>query len=243
MRYLLTFSYDGTLFFGYQKQKNKRSVQEEIEKVLSKINNEKTVISASGRTDAGVHAINQKAHFDSNKEYNLDRLKHSMNKMLPDDIFIKDIKNVSENFHARFDVVKKEYVYKINIGQYNPLDRNYIYQYNWTLDVDKMNKAIKHFIGKHNFKSVTKTIKEEKDYVRTIYDASVSLKDDIITIKFIGSGFMRYMVRNMVGLLIAVGESKISPTDIVDILNKEDRVFAKKTAPSEGLYLANVYYE
>ena len=243
MRYLLTFSYDGTLFYGYQKQKNKRTIQEEIEKVLSKINNEKTVISASGRTDAHVHALNQKAHFDSNKEYNLDRLKHSMNKMLPNDIFIKNIESVSDNFHARFDVVKKEYVYKINIGDYDPFLREYIYQYNWQLNVKKMRDAIKYFIGTHNFKSVTKTINEEKDYVRTIYDAKIDIKDNIIIISFVGSGFMRYMVRNMVGLLIAVGEEKLNPKDIIDILNKEDRIFAKKTAPAEGLYLTNVYYE
>lgn len=242
MRYLLTFSYDGSLFFGYQKQKNKRSVQEEIEKVLSKINNSKTVISASGRTDAGVHALNQKAHFDSDKKYNLERLKHSMNKMLPNDIYIKNIENVSDSFHARFDVVKKEYEYKINIGEYNPLMRNYVYQYNWHLDVDKMREAIKYFIGTHNFKSVTKTMTEEKDYVRTIYDASISFDNDNITINFIGSGFMRYMVRNMIGLLIAVGESKIEPNEISSILDKENRIYAKKTAPSEGLYLKNVYY-
>ena len=237
MRYLLTFSYDGSLFYGYQKQKNKRSVQEEIEKVLSKINNTKTVISASGRTDAGVHALNQKAHFDSDKTYNLDRLKHSMNKMLPNDIYIKNIESVSDDFHARFNVVKKEYEYKIN-----PLMRNYIYQYNWNLDVDKMNRAIKQFIGTHNFKSVTKTMTEEKDYVRTIYDASINIEDNIITINFVGSGFMRYMVRNMVGLLIAVGEGKIEPNEISSILDKENRIYAKKTAPSEGLYLKNVYY-
>ena len=243
MRYLLTFSYDGTLFYGYQKQKNKRTVQEEIEKVLSKINNEFTAISASGRTDAHVHAINQKAHFDSSKEYNLDRLKHSMNKMLPNDIFIKNIERVNDIFHARFDVIKKEYVYKINIGEYDPFSREYIYQYNWNLNVEKMREAINYLKGTHNFKSVTKTIKEEKDYVRTIYDAKINVKDDIIIISFVGSGFMRYMVRNMVGLLIAVGEEKIKPVDIVDILNKEDRIFAKKTAPAEGLYLTNVYYE
>ncbi len=129
MRYLMTFSYDGTNFYGYQKQKNKRTVQDEIENVLSKINDKKISISASGRTDAGVHAINQKAHFDSSNEYDTDRLKHSMNKMLPDDIYIKNIKLVNDDFHARFNVTRKKYVYKINVGEYNPLDRNYIYQY------------------------------------------------------------------------------------------------------------------
>ena len=243
MRYLLTFSYDGTNFYGYQKQPKKRTIQKEIEDVLSKINNKKTIISASGRTDALVHAINQKAHFDSDNNFDLDRLKHSMNKMLPDDIYIKKIEKVNDDFHARFNVVKKEYNYKINIGEYNPFDRNYVYQYNWKLNIDKMKEAIKYFEGVHNFKSVTKTLKEEKDYERTIYKAHIDVIDDIITIKFIGNGFMRYMVRNMVGLLIAVGEEKINPSDIKDILEKENRIFAKKTAPAEGLYLIDVYYE
>ena len=224
MRYLMTFSYDGTNFYGYQKQKNKRTVQDEIENVLSKINDKKISISASGRTDAGVHAINQKAHFDSSNEYDTDRLKHSMNKMLPDDIYIKNIKLVNDDFHARFNVTRKKYVYK-------------------NLNVKKMSEAIKYFKGTHNFKSVTKTLKEEKDYNRTIYDIDLSVDNDIISIVFVGSGFMRYMVRNMVGLLIAVGEEKIEPSDIKEILEKEDRVFAKKTAPSEGLYLYDVYYE
>ena len=243
MRYLMTFSYDGSNFYGYQKQKNKRTVQEEIEKVLSKINNKKIVISASGRTDALVHAINQKAHFDSEKEFNLDRLKHSINKMLPNDIYIKKIEQVSDDFHARFNVVKKEYKYLLNVGEYDPLTRNYVFQYNWNLNIDKMKEALVYFKGEHNFKSVTKTIKEEKDYTRTIYDIKLSKKGDIITISFVGSGFMRYMVRNMMGLLIAVGEEKIEPSDVKAILDKEDRVFAKKTAPPEGLYLSNVYYK
>ena len=130
MRYLITFSYDGTNFYGYQKQINKRTVQGEIERVLSKINNEKIVISASGRTDAKVHAINQKAHFDLKKKFDQDKLINSMNKLLPKDIYIKRIEAVPDNFHARFNVKKKTYIYKINTGVYDPLTRNYIFQYN-----------------------------------------------------------------------------------------------------------------
>ena len=238
----MTFSYDGTLFYGYQKQVNKRTIQEEIEKVLSKINDKKISISASGRTDAGVHAYCQKAHFDSHRVFDVERLKHSMNKMLPNDIYIKKIESVSDDFHARFDVVKKKYIYKLNVGEYNPLMRNYIFQYNWQLNVKKMNMALKYLRGTHNFKSVTKTSSEERDYTRTIYDIELSEKDGIIEIVFTGNGFMRYMVRNMVGLLIAVGEEKIEPIDIKRILDCEDRKVAKKTAPPEGLYLSDVYY-
>ena len=243
MRYLMTFSYDGTLFYGYQKQVDKRTVQEEIEKVLSKINDKKISISASGRTDALVHAIGQRAHFDSDKIFDVERLKHSMNKMLPEDIYIKKIEQVDDDFHARFNVVKKKYVYKLNVGEYNPLLRNYVFQYNWKLNVKKMNMALKYFKGTHNFKSVTKTSSEEKDYTRTIYDIELSENNEIIEITFVGNGFMRYMVRNMVGLLIAVGEEKIKPSDIKKILESEDRTMAKKTAPPEGLYLTEVYYD
>ena len=109
--------------------------------------------------------------------------------------------------------------------------------------VEKMKEAINYLKGTHNFKSVTKTNKEEKDYVRTIYDVEINENNNILEITFVGSGFMRYMVRNMVGLLIAVGEDKISPNEITDILEKQDRIYAKKTAPAEGLYLVDVYYE
>lgn len=244
MRYLMTFSYDGSNFYGYQKQNNERTVQGEIEKVLTKINgNNKVLISASGRTDRGVHAINQKAHFDM--EINdIDKLLNSLNKLLPSDIYIKKIEKVSDDFHARFNVLKKEYIYKINMGEYNPLMRNYIYQYNDKLDIQKMIEASKYFIGTHNFKSFTKCLKEyeENDYVRTIYDISFDLEDDILIIKFIGSGFMRYMVRNLVGTLIEVGQNKKTCEDIIKILSSMNRCEAGKTIEACGLYLNDVYY-
>lgn len=242
MRYLMTFSYDGTNFNGYQKQPKKRTVQNEIEKILSQIYNEKITISASGRTDSGVHAINQYAHFDGNKNINLDKLRNSMNKMLDNDIYIKCITEVNDDFHARFNVVKKEYIYKINIGEYNPIDRNYIYQYCHNLNVNKMKDASKYLEGEHNFKSLTKTTKEIDNYVRNIYTIDFDLDNNILTISFIGNGFLRYMVRNIVGLLISVGEEKIKPVQVKEILDAEDRTKSKKTAPSEGLYLYNVFY-
>lgn len=240
MRYLLTFSYDGTLFYGYQKQKNKRTVQEEIENTLSKIFNEKVSISASGRTDAKVHALNQKAHFDQ-KEMDINKLKHSLNKMLPSDIYIKQIEKVNNDFHARFDVKKKEYIYKLNVGNYNPIDRNYIYQHNKELNLEKIKESIKYLIGEHDFTSFTSK-QEEKDMVRTIYDINIKKEKDILIFTFIGNGFLRYMVRNLMGVLIAIGEEKIEPNYIQEIINAKDRTKAMKTANPEGLYLANVYY-
>lgn len=242
MRYLMTFSYDGTSYNGYQKQKNKNTIQDNIEINLSKIFNQNIKISASGRTDAGVHAINQKAHFDIDSEINIDKIKHSLNKMINDDIYIKDIVKVSNDFHARFSVKEKEYIYKINIGEYNPLDRNYIYQYNRNLNIDKMREASSYLIGTHNFKSLTKSNAEKDDYIRTIYSIDFILEEDILTIKFIGTGFLRYMVRNIVGLLIEVGINKRNPKDIESILNALDRQKSGITAPPQGLYLKNVEY-
>ena len=243
MRYLITFSYDGTNFYGYQKQNNKRTVQEEIETVLSKINDSKVIISASGRTDSKVHALNQKAHFDFDKKIEQNQLKKAINSLLPSDIYIKNIKKVKKDFHARFDVVSKEYEYKINVGEYNPLQRNYVFQYNKKLNIDLMVEGIKHLEGTHNFKTFTKTTLEEKDYVRTIYKTKIKKNNNIITIYFKGNGFLRYMVRNMVGVLISIGEEKINPLQIKEMLKKEDRKCASLTAHPEGLYLKNVYYK
>ena len=243
MRYIMTFSYDGKYFLGYQKQINQRTVQGTLEEVLSKINNSQVSISASGRTDSKVHAINQKAHFDLNKKIELTKLKKSLNSLLPEDIYVKKIVKVKDDFHARFNVVSKEYEYRINVKEYNPFERNYAYQYNNNLDINLMREAIKYFKGTHNFKTFTKTTNEEKDYVRTIFEASIKKQKNLLIITFKGNGFLRYMVRNIVGTLIKVGEGKISPESIEELIKKENRNFAFKTANPEGLYLKNVYYK
>ena len=243
MRYLIKFSYDGSQFFGYQKQIDKRTVQGELEKVLSKISNSEVSVSASGRTDALVHAINQYAHFDIDMNIDSNGLFRALNSLLPDDIYVKQVIEVSNDFHARFSVKSKEYIYKINLGEYNPIERNYIYQYNKKLDVKEMNKAIQVFLGKHDFKSFTKNNLEIDDFEREIYEVSIEEKNDILIIKFKGNGFLRYMVRNMVGCLIEVGEGKKSVSDVQKILDFKDRTKAGIIAPACGLYLKNVYYE
>lgn len=242
----MTFSYDGTNFNGYQKQPKKRTVQKEIENILKEINDNKSVsIYSSGRTDAGVHALNQKAHFDMDINISPDRLLKGMNSLLPEDIYVKNIEIVENDFHARFNAIGKEYIYKINMGEYNPIERNYVYQLCKKLDVASIERGLKYLEGIHNFKSFTKTDEEIVDYVRKISEAYLTRdQKDInkIVITFVGTGFLRYMVRNMVGLLIEIGEGKRKPEDIIDIFKHEDRRFAGKTAPSCGLYLRNVFY-
>ena len=242
----MTFSYDGTNFYGYQKQPKQRTVQKVIEDALKQINGGREVtICASGRTDAGVHALSQKAHFDLDKKMPCDRLIKGLNSLLPEDVYIKKIEEIDDNFHARYNVIGKEYIYIINIGEYNPIERNYVYQYNNKLDLNEMERALKFFEGEHNFKSFTKVNDEIIDYVRTISMTSLTRdnKDmNKIIISFVGTGFMRYMVRNMIGLLIEVGEGKRKAEDVIKILDQEDRTMAGKTAPACGLYLKNVFY-
>lgn len=246
MRYFMTFSYDGSEFQGYQKQPKQRTVQKELEDVLKQINGGKVVsVFASGRTDAGVHALNQKAHFDMDVKITCDKLLKGMNSLLPDDIYVKKIDEVNDEFHARFNAIGKEYIYKINMGEYSPIERKYCYQYNKGLDVVAMERGLKYFEGEHNFKSFTKNNDEIEDYVRTISQTSI-VRDpkDInkLVITFVGTGFMRYMVRNMVGFLISVGEGKRKPEEIINIIKNQDRTLADKTAPACGLYLRNVFY-
>lgn len=243
MRYFITFSYDGSMYNGYQKQPNKKTIQGELEKVLFKINGNKAVIvSATGRTDAGVHALNQKAHFDLERNYNIDKLKQSLNKMLPDDIYVKSVQLVEQDFHARFNVKSKEYIYRINIGEYNPLEKNYIYQYNNSLDIIEMERALKYLEGTHNFKSFTKSNVEREDYTRTIIQTNIIKNDNEIVVYLKGTGFLRYMVRNIVGFLIEIGEGNRKSEDILEVLNALDRTKAGKTAPPNGLYLNDVFY-
>ena len=243
MRYLMTFSYDGTNYNGYQKQPNKNTIQDQIESALLKIFGKEIKIHASGRTDAKVHALNQKAHFDLDKEMDLYKLKKSINSLINKDIYIKEIKQVPDDFHARFNVVEKTYIYKLNVGCYDPINRNYIYQYNKELDINSMKKATKYLIGIHNFKAFTKTDVEKDDYIRNIYSIDLEKDNDLLTLTFKGNGFLRYMVRNIVGTLIQVGENKLKIEDISHIIESEDRSKAGKTANPEGLYLKDVKYD
>lgn len=246
MRYLITFSYDGSKYNGYQKQPDCKTIQGELESILTKINSNNLVsVSSSGRTDAGVHAINQKAHFDLINDIEESRLKLSMNSLLPKDIYIKKVEKVSQEFHARFDVDSKEYIYLINVGEYSPIECDYVYQYNSELNIREMKKALTHLEGTHNFKSFTKADDEKEDYNRTILKTNIALDNDLkrIRISILGTGFMRYMVRNIVGFLIEVGEGKRNSEDIIEVLGLMDRTKAGKTAPAVGLYLNDVFYK
>ena len=201
-----------------------------------------TQVFSSGRTDKGVHAKVQKAHFNINVDITEYKLKRALNSNLPEDIHVDDIKIVDDNFHARYMVKEKTYEYILNMGEYNPIERNYVFQYGKKLNIVDMEKAIKYFVGKHSFKSFTPAKDVRNNYVREIYDAKIINCGDKIIFKFTANGFIKYQVRNMVGYLIKVGEGKKQGKDIPKILEKEDRRYASITAHPEGLYLVDVKY-
>lgn len=242
MRYLIDFSYSGELFSGYQKQSGLRTVQEELEKVLTSINNAPVSICASGRTDAKVSAIHQKAHFDLDKDISCYKLKGALNSYLPDDIHVNSVIVVSSDFHARYMVKSKTYQYSINIGDYNPILRTHVFQYCKPLNVRLMKKAIKDFIGTFDFTSFSSAQDKRTNKVREIFDAKIEEYNDNIIITFKAKGFLKYQVRSMVGTLIKIGEEKIAPDSIPILINKKDRKSAPFMAPANGLTLILVEY-
>lgn len=241
MKFLIKFAYDGTNFSGFQYQPGKRTIEEELNKVLTKINNNhKTTIVATGRTDAKVHALSQYAHVNLDVNITEYKLKRAMNSYLDDDIHVLEVKKVDDSFHARYDVLSKTYKYYINLGEYNPTRRNYELQYNHTLNVEKMKEAIKVFLGEHDYRAFVTQNKEKDNCIRTITKAEIEEKNNILIITFTGNGFLRYQVRNMVGILIRIGENKLTKEQLSEILLSCDRTKSGKTAPACGLYLEKV---
>ena len=243
MRFLIKFSYDGTNYCGYQKQPGLATIEGKMEEALTKINNgKKTSITATGRTDKKVHALAQYAHADIDVNITENKLKRALNSNIPDDIHVIETKIVEDNFHARYNVKEKTYKYIINLGEYNPIERNYVFQYNYKLDIKAIREEIKYFEGTHDFRAFVTDNKEKENCVRTITLTNIEEKDNKLIITFKGDGFLRYQVRNMVGILIKIGENKISPSKVKEILESKDRTKAGKTAPAEGLYLVDVKY-
>lgn len=243
MRYKVTFSYDGSNFYGYQIQPGLRTVQSELEKAVSYLNRQtSTVTVASGRTDRGVHALGQVAHFDLSIDIPEYKVKMGLNSLLPEDIYVSIVEKVDDSFHARYMTTSKEYVYKINMGEYTPIKRNYVYQLNRKLDVDKMKEASLILLGKHDFRSFIDSEDTRENTVREIYKIDFCVIDDEVSISFIGNGFMKYQIRNMVGALILVGLGKKTTSDIQFLLESKSREKALKGAPACGLYLKEVNY-
>lgn len=238
MRYLLTFSYDGSKFHGFQRQNNVKNVQGLLEQTLSKLLNEDIVIKGSGRTDAGVHAIAQTAHFDSNSSLT-QKFIDDINKALQGDIFVKKIKKVNNDFHARFSIKYKKYRYIINLDKSN-LNNDYYFTSLFKLDLKRMRGASKLFIGTHDFHNFVSG--DRDDYITHIKRIKISEKGNYIVLEFTGVGFYRYMVRHLVGALYDVGRDKASKEVIQKMLDKPNEKKQLTVMPASGLYLVKVKY-
>lgn len=243
MRYKITFSYDGSKFRGYQKQRNEsNTIQGEIEKALKYINNDKdTKFTSSGRTDKGVSAYMQVGSCDISVKITPYKLKRALNSLLPNTIHIIDVKEVSDDFHPRYMLKEKTYIYKINMGEYNPIEKDYVNQLCKKLDVKLISKEIKNFIGTHDFSAFCSNEDKKEDTVRTIFDVSVKEDNDYLILSFTGNGFMKYMVRIMCGYLIDVSLGKQEKGKIKEYFKSKEKV-TTKTAAATGLYLKEVKY-
>lgn len=246
MKYLAVVSYRGTNYCGWQKQTISKlpSVQEKIEVVLSRILNENIKIFGSGRTDAGVHALGQTFHFETTKEIDSYKFIHGFNELIPNDIVLISVEKVSDDFHARFNAVSKTYLYKIeNKKLFDPFNENLAYQLKQKLDVEAMKNAAKVFEGEHNFQNFTSKEEDDNNFVRVINKIRISEDKDFINIELNGNGFMRYMVRMIVGNLVQVGLGKMTASEIKKNLTEKVRKPSSYKAPAEGLYLKEVCYK
>jgi tRNA pseudouridine38-40 synthase len=241
MKYLINLAYNGNDFYGYQIQNEKLTVEGELEKCLSKILNTKINTIASSRTDRGVHALNQYCTFEYDKKINLKKLTHSINSIINNSIFIKKIKRVNEEFNVRYDVIKKTYIYKINIGKYNPIEKDYVLQYNKKIEKNLLDDFILKMNGEHNFKSFTSD-KDNNNYIRDIM-ITYKIRNNILYLRFESTGFLRYMIRNIVGLLLDINERKKSITDIDEIFKLEDRKSIGTCVAGMGLYLESIIFK
>lgn len=246
MRYLGIVKYNGTPFCGWQKQTVSKlpSVEEEIERVLSKMLNSPIKIYGSGRTDAGVHALGQAFHFDSPKEIDSYKFVHSFNKLIPSDIVLVSLEQVSDDFHARFNAISKTYLYKIDNEKIaNPFNKNFAYHLSQHLNVELMIEAAKLFVGEHNFQNFTSKEEDENNFVRNIFKIEIKTEGNFVNFELTGNGFMRYMVRMIVGTLIQVGLEKLTIEEVKKNLENKTRKPSSYKAPAEGLYLKEVCYK
>lgn len=239
----LTIEFDGSNFCGWQKQPKGRTVQETIEKAIHKATNEQIEINGSSRTDAGVHAKCMVANFFTNSTIPSEKFREAINVRLPEDVSIIKSEEVDEKFHARYSSKGKTYSYTI-INRYERLSlgHQYLYHYRHKLDFDKMNEACKYFIGKHDFSAFMSPGSSIKTTIRTIYDLSLKKDGERIQVFITGNGFLYNMVRIIVGTLLKVGNGKIEPCEIKDIIKDGNRKRAGMCVPPNGLILEKVFY-
>ena len=239
----LIVEYDGTAYCGWQRQVNGLSIQEVIEGCIGRMTGERVRLNGSGRTDAGVHALGQVANFRTDSRLGERNLLMGINSLLPPDIVVREVREAADDFHARFAARSKTYLYRIcNRPVRSALKRHYAWFVWEPLALEKIEACLPLFIGTHDFTSFCSIHSDSPDRVRTILRAGVSRQGEIVEISMEADGFLRYMVRTIVGTLVEAGRGKISPAEIATVLAARDRCQAGLTAPPQGLFLKEVTY-
>ena len=242
MRYKLTVSYDGYNYMGFQIQNDLDTIELELMKAFNKLLNVDVKVYSSGRTDRYVHARGQVCHVDLDIDIPEYGLMKGLNAYLPNDIYIKEVEKVNEDFHARFSAIKKEYRYYINIKEYNPLTIRYL-PYIPNLNIESMEKAVKLLIGTHDFKGfASASIDERKPTIKTIYSIDIINHGDKLEFIFIGNGFLKYQIRRMMGIIVEIGKGRFTKDKITEILESKNPQDSKYILDGCGLYLEKVYY-
>ena len=240
----LTIEYDGKDFNGWQKQPNKLNIQGNIEDAIQKVTGEKVELYASGRTDAGVHALGQVANFKTETNIPIEKIATAINSQLKTSIRVQKAEEVDERFHSRYNCKRKTYRYIINNNeQASAIYRNMEYHFPKKLNIEKMKKAVKSFVGTYDFSAFKSSGTSNKSSIRTIYNAEIKEENGRIAIELEGNGFLYNMVRIIAGTLLEVGMENIEPEEILEIINSKDRKRAGRTLPPHGLYLVKVDYE
>ncbi len=242
-RLVLGIEYDGSSFSGWQWQTNQRSVQQVVEQALSKVANHPVTVQCAGRTDSGVHALEQVVHFDVTIERDLHAWMLGGNSNLPDDVRITWVKEAVDDFHARYSAIARFYRYIIlNRPIKSALLRKQVTWCHAPLDVEKMHQAAQHLIGKHDFSSFRAQGCQSKSPFRAMYFIDVYREEDKVIIDISANAFLHHMVRNIAGVLMAIGSEKQSVDWTQELLDVKCRKLGGITAPPDGLYLGAVYY-
>ncbi|HEV8131364.1 MAG TPA: tRNA pseudouridine(38-40) synthase TruA [Acidobacteriota bacterium] len=241
--YKAVIRYDGTDFYGWQIQKNGPTIQSEMQKAILKITSERPTVIGSGRTDSGVHAEGQVANFVLSRPRDVDRLLRSLNAVLPDTIRVIHLSKTAPNFHAQFSVRRKIYWYRIwNAPVTHPFWQRFTLHVTDDLDLESMQGAARHLLGRHDFRTFTASGATTETFQRDLYVSEFARHGRMITYKVAASGFLHHMVRNIVGTLLLVGQGRVSPSALTEILQSKDRRLAGPTAPAHGLSLKKVIY-
>ncbi|MDD2227042.1 MAG: tRNA pseudouridine(38-40) synthase TruA [Clostridia bacterium] len=239
----LTIQYNGEKFCGWQSQQGQRSVQQTLENKISALLNENIKLITSGRTDAGVHAIMQVAHFETASNFDLKKLPFAINDRLDNDVRILKAEKTKPDFHARFSAKQRIYLYRIYCSKIEkPLKNGFAVQIPIPLNIKKMKEAAHLFVGTHDFSAFHSANSSAKSPIRTIYDLKITKSNDEIHFKVTGNGFLYKMVRIIVGTLIEIGEGKLPIQDIPKIFESKNRANAGKTMLPFGLYLCKVKF-